>query len=111
MSLGITTNQDSDYLQVLYALNGNGKAKKTSITTKSFRLDNDIISKIEQQASDNRTSLNAEVNNILRKYVEWDMLASKIGMIPIARPIISEIFQRIMTKKQALCIICIWPIM
>lgn len=84
-----TTNQDSNYLQeVLYAPNGNGKAKKLS-TTKSFRLDYDIINKIEQQARHNKTSLNADINNILRKYVEWDMLANRIGMIPIARPILS----------------------
>jgi hypothetical protein len=30
------------------------------------------------------------------------MLASKVGMIPIARPILSEIFQNIMTKEQVI---------
>jgi hypothetical protein len=30
------------------------------------------------------------------------MLASRIGMIPIARPIVSEIFQNIMTKEQVI---------
>jgi hypothetical protein len=30
------------------------------------------------------------------------MLASKVGMIPIARPILSEVFQRIMTKEQVI---------
>ncbi len=70
--------------------------------TKSFRLDEDIVSKIEQHARNNSTSLNAEVNNILRKYIDWDMPASKVGMIPIARPILSEIFQNIMTKQQVI---------
>ena len=62
--------------------------------TKSFRLDENIVSKIEQHARNNSTSLNAEVNNILRKYIDWDMPASKVGMIPIARPILSDIFQK-----------------
>ena len=30
------------------------------------------------------------------------MLASKVGIIPIAKPVLSEIFQRIMTKEQVI---------
>jgi len=85
---------------VTWVLKGN--TIKTKGLTKSFRLDADIIRKLEQQAKNNNTSLNAEVNSILRKYVDWDMFASKVGMIPIARPILSEIFQNIMTKEQVI---------
>ncbi len=96
------SSQSSGNLQdVLYVLNGNDKTKKQS-TTKSFRLDHDILNRIEQHASNNKTSLNAEINSILRKYVEWDMLASKVGMIPITRPILLEVFQNIMTKEQVI---------
>lgn len=76
---------------------------KTKSVTKSFRLDEDIVEKIEQQAENNNTSLNAEVNNVLRKYVEWGMTANKVGMIPIVRPIVSEIFQ-MMTKEQVIAL-------
>lgn len=79
----------NDLQELLYILNG--KAKKTQSTTKSFRLDHDILNKIDQQARSNNTSLNSEINSILRKYVEWDMLVNKVGMIPIAKPIVSEI--------------------
>jgi len=54
------------------------------------------------ETKNNNTSLNAEINTVLRKYVEWDVLASKVGMIPIAKPVLSEIFQRIMTKEQVI---------
>ena len=90
------------FQEVLLILNGTNTATRTKGITKSFRLDTDIIRKLEQQAKNNNTSLNAEVNSILRKYVDWDMLASKVGMIPIARPILSEIFQNIMTKEQVI---------
>ena len=70
--------------------------------TKLFRLDEDMMTKLNEQAKNNNSSLNAEINSILRKYVEWDMLASKIGMMPVARPIVSEIFQNIMTKEQVI---------
>jgi hypothetical protein len=90
----------NDLQELLYILNG--KAKKTQSTTKSFRLDHDILNKIDQQARSNNTSLNSEINSILRKYVEWDMLANKVGMVSIAKPIVSEIFQNIMTKEQVI---------
>jgi hypothetical protein len=79
-----------------------GNTAKSKGVTKSFRLDEDVIRKISLQARNNNTSFNAEINSILRKYVDWDMLASKVGMIPIARPILSEIFQNIMTKEQVI---------
>ncbi|NAL78815.1 hypothetical protein DYY65_11325 [Nitrososphaera sp. AFS] len=75
---------------------------KSKGVTKSFRLDEDVIRKIGLQARNNNTSFNAEINSILRKYVDWDMLATKVGMIPIARPILSDIFQNIMTKEQVI---------
>lgn len=92
----------SGFQEALSALNGTYTRMRINSITKSFRLDEDIIKKIDQQARNNNTSLNAEINSILRKYVEWDMLASKIEMIPIARPVLSEIFQNIMTKEQVI---------
>jgi hypothetical protein len=49
MLTSTTTNQDPNDLQdLLHILNG--KTKKTQSTTKSFRLDRDIVNKIDQQA-------------------------------------------------------------
>lgn len=98
MSISESNNQSSNQFQVLSVLNGRHITRKAKSVTKSFRIDEDIIAKINEQANNNNTSLNAEINNILRKYVEWDMLASKVGMIPI----ISEIFQNILTKEQVI---------
>jgi hypothetical protein len=101
-TINYTTNQGSnDPQEILHILNGNVKPKKQSIT-KSFRLDQDIINKINEQVKHNNNSLNAEINGILRKYIDWDMLASKVGMVPIAKPIVLEIFQNIMTKEQVI---------
>jgi len=92
---------NTDYFESISALVNNNKCYGKGVT-KSFRLYEDIVSKLDQQAKNNNVSLNAEINNILRKYVEWDMLANKVGMIPIAKPIVSEIFQKIMTKEQVI---------
>lgn len=93
------SHQYTQFQKVLLALKAND-TKKIKGVTKSFRLDEDIITKIAQQAKNNNTSLNSEINNILRRYIEWDMLASKVGMVPIAKPVLSEIFQRIMTMEE-----------
>jgi hypothetical protein len=90
------------FQEVLSILNGRNTATRTKGITKSFRLDEDTLEKLNEQAKNNNISLNAEINNILGKYVDWDMLASKVGMVPIARPILSEIFQNIMTKEQVI---------
>ena len=85
--------------RVLSRLNGNNIAKTSGIT-KSLRLDQDIVSKVEQQASKKGISFNAEIDDMLRKYIEWDMFASTVGMIPVARQVISEIFQKLLTREQ-----------
>jgi hypothetical protein len=102
MLISETDSQAFNQFQVLSTLNVRNTTTKTKSITKSFRLDEDIIRKIDQEARGNDISLNTEINNILRKYVDWDMLADKVGMTPIARPILSEIFQNIMTKEQVI---------
>ena len=98
----VNCQTSSEFQEVLSALNGRNTAMQTKNITKSFRLDEVIVAKIDEQARNNNTSLNAEINNILRRYVDWDMLANKVGMIPIDRPILSKIFQNIMTKEQVI---------
>src|SRR5215831_3635558 len=97
MMIGTANQRYSEFEKVLSVLSNN--RIKTNSITKSFRLDEDLITKITQEAKNNNTSLNAEINTLLRKYIEWDMLASKVGMIPIAKPVLSEIVQGIMTKE------------
>lgn len=73
MVTGTASQGSTEFQEVLAALEGGNNIGKIKSITKSFRLDEDIISKIDRRARSNNTSLNAEINNILRKYVEWDM--------------------------------------
>jgi hypothetical protein len=78
LSTSIITDQGSKNLQeVLNILNGRDKTQKQSVT-KSFRVDQDVIRKIELEAKNNNTSINAEVNSILTKYVKWDLIRSSL---------------------------------
>jgi len=91
--LGLTGSKSNSVFEDPFILNGDRSTTKKSIS-KSFRLDEDLLTRIDRQARDNNTSLNVEINNLLRKYVERDMLTSRVGMIPITKPILSEIFQK-----------------
>lgn len=102
MVTGTASQGSTEFQEALAELEGSNNIGKLKNITKSFRLDKEIIRKINQEARNNSTSLNAEINSILRKYVDWNMLASKVGMVPIARPIVWEIFQNIMTKEQVI---------
>ena len=65
-------------------------SKKTA--TMTFRIDEGILNKLRTESEHRETSLNTFVNQIFKRYVEWDMFESKVGMIPIAKPIVIELF-------------------
>ena len=65
-------------------------SKKTA--TMTFRIDEDVLNKLRAESEHKETSLNTFVNQIFKRYVEWDMFESKVGMIPIAKPIVIELF-------------------
>jgi hypothetical protein len=66
--------------------------KKT--VTMTFRLDENSVQKLREESEYRQISLNTLVNQILRRFVEWDMYESKLGMIPLAKPMIVEFFQK-----------------
>lgn len=73
--------------------------KKTS--TMTFRIDEDVLNKLRSESEHRETSLNTFVNHIFKRYVEWDMYEAKVGMVPIAKPIIVELFGK-MAKDQVI---------
>lgn len=73
------------------------KRKKTSVM--SFRLDQDIVDSLRQQAHDEEISLNVLANHVFRRYVEWERDAQKAGFIPIARELLNALINDIDDKK------------
>ena len=70
--------------------------KRTSIT---FRLDEKILNKLRYEASYNEIALNAYVNQVLKRIVEWDLFEKKMGMVPIAKPIVIHLFECLTEDK------------
>ena len=71
--------------------------KKTE--TMSFRLDSNILDKLREESEAQGTSLNVLANKIFSRYTEWGMFEPKVGMVPVARPIISALFEKLSEQE------------
>jgi hypothetical protein len=74
-----------------------GKKKRTSVM--SFRLDEDIVDALRQEADEEEISLNVLANHIFRRYVEWERDAQKAGFIPITRELLMALINEIDDKR------------
>ncbi len=68
-------------------------SKTRSIT---FRLESSIIEELQFEADYRETSLNVLINQILRRYSNWERYENRIGMIPIPKIILSSLMDQIM---------------
>jgi hypothetical protein len=65
--------------------------KSRSVT---FRLDSKVIDELQTEADNREISLNVLVNQVLKRYAEWDRYENKIGMMPVPRMILSNIIDK-----------------
>ena len=65
--------------------------KSRSIT---FRLDSKVIDELQTEANNREVSLNVLVNQVLKRYAEWDRYENKIGMMPVPRMILSNLIDK-----------------
>ncbi len=68
------------------------QSRKTRSVT--FRLDSTVIEEIQTEANNREVSLNVLVNQILKRYAEWDRYENKIGMMPVPRVILSNLIDK-----------------
>jgi hypothetical protein len=66
--------------------------KTRSIT---FRLDSSVMDEMQREADQKETSLiNVLVNQVLKRYAEWDRYESKIGMMPVPKVMLSSLIDK-----------------
>lgn len=70
----------------------NGDSKKT--TTMTFRIEENVMDVLRQESEKKQVSLNTLVGQILKRYIEWGMYEPKVGMIPIAKPVVIALFDK-----------------
>jgi hypothetical protein len=73
----------------------NNFRKNRKTTTITLRIDTDIMQSLYNKAGQDDISLNTLVNQVLKRYVEWNMYEAKAGMIPLPQPVAKELFQRL----------------
>ncbi|MCV0392804.1 MAG: hypothetical protein K5790_05850 [Nitrosopumilus sp.] len=74
-------------------------SQKKKTDTMSFRLDSEILDKIRKESESQGISLNVLANKIFSRYVDWDMFEPKVGMVPIAKPIVSALFEKLSKQE------------
>jgi len=66
--------------------------KKTRSVT--FRLDASVIDELQTEADTREVSLNVLVNQVLKRYAEWDRFESKLGMMPVPKVMLSTLIDK-----------------
>ena len=83
-----------------YARNHDNKYAKTIGTTNiTTRIDGDTLRELQDEANSSGIALSSLTKQILTNYAKWDKFASKAGMIPVAKGVISEAFDRLSDEE------------
>ena len=53
-----------------------GESKKTA--TMTFRIDENVLNVLQTESDRNQITLNSLVNQLLKRYVDWDMFEPKL---------------------------------
>ncbi len=77
----------------MYSNTLNTTKKSRSIT---FRLDSSVLDELQNEANNNEISLNVLVNQVLRKYVDWERYENKLGMMPVPKVMLSSLINETM---------------
>ena len=65
----------------------------------SFRIEVKVLDKLRQEAENQGVSLNVLANKIFLQYAIWDVFEPKVGMIPVAKSIVSALFEKLDKKE------------
>ena len=79
--------------------NNTYQSKKSRSVT--FRLDLKVIDELQTEADNMEISLNVLVNQVLKRYAEWDRYENKIGMMPVPRVILSHLVDKCMSVAKS----------
>jgi hypothetical protein len=60
----------------------------------TFRIDSSVIDELQNESDTREISLNVLVNQVLKRYIEWDRYESKIGMMPVPKLMLSTLIDK-----------------
>jgi hypothetical protein len=71
--------------------------KKTATIT--FRFDVDLIDKLQKEAKSHQVNTNTLATQALKRFPEWDIYQSRIGLVSLNKPVFQKIFEDLSEKK------------
>ncbi|MGN6629663.1 MAG: hypothetical protein ACTHKJ_07260 [Candidatus Nitrosocosmicus sp.] len=70
-------------------------SKRKKPKTVTFRLDEDIVNSLYEEADTDSISLNSLVNSVLRRYIEWHKYERKSNIMPLVCPVVKGLFNHL----------------
>ncbi len=71
--------------------------KKTATIT--FRFDEDLINKLQQEAKEHQVSTNTLATQAMKRFLEWDIYQPRIGLVSLNKPVFTKIFGNLKEKE------------
>lgn len=75
------------------------KIQKKGTESATFRLDSEMLDALKREAGQREISLNTFVNQIVKRFVQWDMHSSKAGMMHVPKPLLIDIIEKLDEKQ------------
>ena len=75
------------------------KTKTSTTKTITFRINEVVLDRLTSESERRGISVNTFANQIFKDFLDWDMLQPKAGMIPIAKPVIVEMFRKMSEEE------------
>ena len=66
-----------------------------SSRTVTFRINSSTLAKLKEHARENRSTVNALVNNLLLHAIKWNITAAKSGWVPTERGVLRAILENL----------------
>ena len=73
------------------------KTRKTATIT--FRFDQELIDRLQNEAKNHQISTNTLATQALRRFLEWDIFQPRIGLISLVKPVFIKIFENLKEKE------------
>ncbi|MEO9294308.1 MAG: hypothetical protein ABI347_01765 [Nitrososphaera sp.] len=75
-----------------------GQVRKTRSIT--FRIDAEVVDKLQTESDNHEVTLNVLVNQVLRRYTDWDTYETRIGMMPVPKLLLVSLIEMAISIAQ-----------
>jgi len=71
--------------------------KKTGTIT--FRFDLELIERLQREAKNHQVNTNTLATQAIKRFLEWDIYQSRIGLVSLNKPVFVRIFNKLKEKE------------